>query len=257
LPKDFKVPVESGGEIVYTITSAALQELKPDFQDDERQAWRLDTLLSEDVFPAGAVLEAAGSDGVGIAMHRPESAEDPLPVIVLTRRSEIVAAIVKASNPFPDYHGQGGRLHRPGDPMPRLLTPLVKLRIASHAPANNAAPSVANLSLQIGDAPATKISAKLVASLPSSKVMGESGSERMRWDLRDLVKAAGGEKASLTKVVGDGEVEISAEQWGNAKLRPVLQENRRGELKFHWLDSDSNAIEEGAVRAVQLLQMQR
>lgn len=258
VPKDLSVPVESAGAVVHTITSSVLSEKDPDFKDEERQAWRLDTLLGETHFPKGSVLEAEGSDGVGISMHHPEAEDDPLPVIVLTRRGEVVAAIVKASDPFPDYHGQGGRLHRPGDPMPRLLTPLVKLRVLpAAAVATGGAPNMGNLSLKIGDNPPNKISAKLIASLPSSKVMGDSGNERTRWNLRDLVKAAGGEKASLTKVVGDGEAEISAEQWANAKLRPVLQENRRGELKFHWLDSESNALEEGSIRAVQLLQMQR
>jgi hypothetical protein len=258
VPKDLSVPVESAGEVVYTLTTAILEERKPDFKDEERQAWRLDLLLGEKLFPKGSLLEAEGADGVGISMHRPEKEDDPLPVVVLTRRSEVVAAIVKASNPFPDYHGQGGRLHRPGDPMPRLLTPVVKLRVLlGTASAPESSPNVGNLRLQIGDNPPNKISAKLIASLPSSKVMGDSGGERTRWNLRDLVKAAGGEKAALTKVVGDGEVEISAEQWADAKLRPVLQENRRGELKFHWLDKKSNALEEGSIRAVELLQMKR
>lgn len=258
LPTELAIPVERGGEVVLTIRAETLKKRSADFQDEERQAWRLDKLLDESKFPKGAVLEAEGSDGVGISMHRPENDQSPLPVLMLTRRSEVVAAIVKASDPFPNYHGQGGRLHRPGDPMPRLLTPVTRLRISvGSGAATNQSPNMGSLNLQIGDALLTKISAKLIAELPSSKVMGDSGGERTRWNLRDLVKAAGGEEAVLVKVVGDGEAEISAEHWKNSALRPVLQENRRGELKFYWLDSESNAQEEGSVRSVRLLQMQR
>ena len=258
LPKGLSIPVELGSAVVFTITSEMLEKRKPDFKDDERQAWRLDKLLDESVFPPGSVLEASGSDGVGISMHRPASDDEPLPVVVLTRRAEVVAAIVKASDPFPDYHGQGGRLHRPGDPLPRLLTSLVRLRVSPSASgAATDAPTMETLKLQVGDSPATTISAELIAKLPSSKVMGDSGGERTRWDLRDLVKASAGEAASLVKVVGASEVEITAEQWKNAALRPVLQDNRRGELKFQWLDKESAASPDGSVRSVRLLQIQR
>ena len=258
LPSDLAIPVELANKVVFTIKAEMLNDRKPDFKDDERQAWRLDKILDEKVFPPGSVLEASGSDGVGISMHRPKSDDEPLPVIVLTRRAEVVAAIVKASDPFPDYHGQGGRLHRPGDPLPRLLTSLVRLRVSpsgSGAPAE--VPTIETLQFQVGESPPVTLSAELIAALPSSKVMGDAGGERTRWDLRDVVKASAGEDAILVKVVGDSELAISAEQWKNAAHRPVLQENRRGELKFHWLDKDSGDDPDASVRSVRLLHMKR
>jgi hypothetical protein len=49
-------------------------------------------------------------------------------VLYLTRRGEMAAAVIDSADPFPDYHGQGGRLRRPGDPLPRVL-PVSELRI--------------------------------------------------------------------------------------------------------------------------------
>jgi hypothetical protein len=258
VPSDLAIPVELDGAVVMTIRAEMLEARKPDFEDTERKAWRLDKILDAKTFPPGSILEASGSDGVGISMHRPKNEDEPLPVVALTRRGELVAAIVKASDPFPDYHGQGGRLHRPGDPLPRLLTNVVRLRVsAAGAKVETAIPTIKTLKLQIGDSPAVAISAELVEALPSSTVMGDSGGQRTRWNLRDLVKATAGESAVLTEVVGASESEIAEEQWKDADKRPVLQENRRGELKFQWVDGKSKASEEGSVRSVRLLKIRR
>ena len=96
VPEALSIPVELEGKVVFTITTEMLEARKPDFKDDERQAWRLDKLLDESVFPKGSVLEASGSDGVGISMNRPASDEEPLPVVVLTRRAEILSLAGRA-----------------------------------------------------------------------------------------------------------------------------------------------------------------
>ena len=47
-------------------------------------------------------------------------AKEPQPALLLTRRGDVVALLVDPADPFPSYHGQGRRLGRPGDPMPRI-----------------------------------------------------------------------------------------------------------------------------------------
>jgi hypothetical protein len=49
---------------------------------------------------------------------------------MLTRRGDIVALLVDPADPFPSYHGQGRRLGRPGDPMPRIAG-VKKIRVYS------------------------------------------------------------------------------------------------------------------------------
>jgi hypothetical protein len=49
-------------------------------------------------------------------------------VLFLTRRGEVMVAAVDPKDPFPRYHGQGGRLRRGGDPMPRVA-PVARLAV--------------------------------------------------------------------------------------------------------------------------------
>lgn len=113
-----------------TITSATLAATKPDFVDPERRAWRVATLVPEAV--AGTVVEAAGPTGVAVkfALPTPDGLE---PVLYLTRRGDLVVAAVDPKDPFPKYHGQGGRLHRAGDTMPRV-SPVATLAITHATP---------------------------------------------------------------------------------------------------------------------------
>jgi hypothetical protein len=55
-----------------------------------------------------------------VVMRQPRTDKDPMPVLTQSRRGGIVAAMVSQSDPFPPYHGQGRRLARPGDPLPRI-----------------------------------------------------------------------------------------------------------------------------------------
>ena len=41
---------------------------------------------------------------------------------------EVIVSAIDPKDPFPRYHGQGGRLHRAGDSMPRVV-PVAKLAI--------------------------------------------------------------------------------------------------------------------------------
>jgi len=42
------------------------------------------------------------------------------PVLFLTRRGEVNVEAVDPKDPFPHYHGKGGRLHRVGDSLPHV-----------------------------------------------------------------------------------------------------------------------------------------
>ena len=129
LPVGLSIPVEVDGAAAPPVTTATLSAQTPDFADDERRAWRLSAILP--AYVAGATVEAVGRDGVSMAMPRPATLEEPQPVLFVTRRGDVVAMVVDPNDPFPDFHGQGGRLRRPGDLTTRV-TPIVKLRVHSH-----------------------------------------------------------------------------------------------------------------------------
>jgi hypothetical protein len=132
IPQALNIPVEVDGVAAAPITRATLDGVKPDFADAERRAWRLTRIVPG--FAGDAVLEAVGRDGVAITMRRPASSDEPQPVLFFTRRGEVVATQVRPEDPFPQFHGQGGRLRRPGDTTPRI-SPVVALRVQSQGAA--------------------------------------------------------------------------------------------------------------------------
>lgn len=126
IPAELHIPVEVDGAPGDAITRQTLAKVEPDFADDERRAWRLSRVLPQ--YGQGASVEAVGRDGVSMTMPRPPTLDEPQPVLFVTRRGDVVATTVKPEDPFPDFHGQGGRLRRPGDLTTRV-SPIVKLRI--------------------------------------------------------------------------------------------------------------------------------
>ena len=131
IPAGVTIAVELDGSARPPITSDTLQSVKPDFNDEERRAWLMTTLIA-DASPPGTVIEASTSNGVSVKIAHPTS--DGLePVLFLDRRGQLVATAVDPKEPFPRFHGKGGRLHRAGDSMPRVA-PVTKLAITRPKP---------------------------------------------------------------------------------------------------------------------------
>src|SRR5678815_3694129 len=119
IPAALSIPVTVDGAAAPAITAQSLSATKPDFEDAERRAWKLTTLLPAFTGP-GAAVEARAPTGISVRLELPADAHALEPVLFLTRRGDIVVSVLDPANPFPDYHGQGGQLRRPGDPLPRL-----------------------------------------------------------------------------------------------------------------------------------------
>jgi hypothetical protein len=107
------------------ITTAVLKETKPDFADAEHRAWRIATLVA--AAGVGSTIEASSSQGVAVKFMSP-TPEGFEPVLFLTRRGDIIVTAIDPKDPFPRFHGQGSRLRRPGDTMPRV-TSVTKLTV--------------------------------------------------------------------------------------------------------------------------------
>jgi hypothetical protein len=129
VPADLRIEVTLDGAPVEPLTAATLNAATPDFVDEDRRAWKLGTLLPALAKP-GASVEAVGRDGVGVRMPRGDTPGAAEPVLMLTRRGDMVATAVTPDDPFPDFHGEGGRLRRPGDPRPRV-SPIIALRVST------------------------------------------------------------------------------------------------------------------------------
>ena len=129
VPADLAISVEVDGAAKPAITRQTLDATKPDFVDVEHRIWLIPTLVP-DTAP-GSVVEATSPSGVSIKLAHP-TPDGFEPALFLSRRGEVKVAAIDPKDPFPKWHGQGGRVHRAGDSLPHV-GPVAKLAI-SRAP---------------------------------------------------------------------------------------------------------------------------
>lgn len=130
IPAELEIAVTVDGAPRAAITAATLRDARPDYADEERKAWKIPSLVTE-AGPPG-VVEATSPAGVSVKFAHP-TPDGLEPVLYLTRRGEVIVAALDPKDPFPRYHGQGGRLHRAGDQMPRV-GPVSRLDITRTRP---------------------------------------------------------------------------------------------------------------------------
>jgi hypothetical protein len=131
VPVGLSIAVEIDGAANAAITTETLKTAKPDFVDVDRRAWLIPTLVAA-ASPAGTIVEASTPSGVSVKFAHPTT-DGFEPVLFLTRRGEVIVSAIDPKDPFPRYHGQGGRLHRAGDSLPRVA-PVTKLSITHPKP---------------------------------------------------------------------------------------------------------------------------
>lgn len=128
VPAGLRIPVVIEGVDAPPIDAARLAALPPDFADADRRAWRLTTVVPAFDRPGRAIY--ADGDGLSLRLERPATPTALAPVLFLTRRGDVVVTLLDPATPFPDFHGQGGRLRRPGDPQPHV-SPVTALRVVA------------------------------------------------------------------------------------------------------------------------------
>lgn len=125
VPADLVIRVEVDGVPKPAITRQTLDATKPDFVDVEHRIWLVPTLVPDAV--PGAMVEATAPSGMSIKLAHP-SPDGFEPALFLSRRGEVKVAAIDPKEPFPKWHGQGGRVHRAGDALPHV-GPVAKLAI--------------------------------------------------------------------------------------------------------------------------------
>jgi hypothetical protein len=243
---ELRIQVEIDGAVKSSIDAARLASLKPDYQDEERRAWRLATVLGSSVDRPGAVIAVTGEKGLTLVVHPPKSKDDPTPVFALTRRGEAVVAMVAQDEPFPPYHGRGGRLNRPGDPLPRISgVTHVKVYVEADARAPEPAPSI---EVTVAGSPAGTWTAEELSKVPR---FGDAG-DREIWSLRDATRVLVGPKARVVALVGDGKrVTVDAQAWADRSRTPILKLNRGHAFKFLWLPEKDGAPELKGIQKIE------
>jgi hypothetical protein len=120
VPDQVRIEVTVRGKPSAPIDAARLRATPPDFADSERRAWKLATLVGPEQAPPSTEFLVTGAPAAGLLLTQPAGSDEPQPVLMLNRRGELIATLVSPSAPFPPFHGEGGRLHRPGDATPHI-----------------------------------------------------------------------------------------------------------------------------------------
>ena len=126
VPAGLSIAVDVDGQGRAPITADTLNTVKPDFVDVEHRVWLIPTLVAEASVP-GAAVEATAPSGMSVRLGHPMP-DGYEPALFLSRRGEIKVGAIDPKDPFPRWHGQGGRLHRAGDSLPHV-GPVAKLAI--------------------------------------------------------------------------------------------------------------------------------
>ncbi|HTR55580.1 MAG TPA: hypothetical protein VMJ10_33110 [Kofleriaceae bacterium] len=128
VPADVQIAVDVNGQGRPPITTATLDSAKPDFEDIEHRVWLIATLVPEAARSSSAIA-ATSPTGMSMTLGRP-APDGYEPALFLSRRGELKVAAIDPKDPFPKWHGQGGRLRRPGDALPHV-SPVAKLSITT------------------------------------------------------------------------------------------------------------------------------
>src|SRR5438552_2173716 len=90
------------------------------------------------------------------------------------------------------------------------------------------------------------------------QISGDSGEgQRDGWSLRDVVATLVDAKARVLEISGEGggKMTIDPATWKDAGKQPILRQNRRGILKFYWVDAQGRPLEGDGLRGVHELKI--
>lgn len=119
IPPDLRIPLVLDGAAAGAIDASRLEAKRADFRDEERHAWRLDNLLATELRTGRARISGVQAAGASLVVELP--AKEHVPVLLVNRRGNALLTIVDPQDPFPRFHGEGGRLARPGQPHPQVI----------------------------------------------------------------------------------------------------------------------------------------
>ena len=168
------------------------------------------------------VIAAVADQGVSLELRPTGAPTDPTPVLELNRRGEVVVTMMSPDEPFPEFHGKGGRLNRPGDPAPRVMSP-TKLRVSVAGPSAATSSTVGTGGNggegkgggEKASATAQPLKVVITGGTPTTWApdafapvkrftIHSDGSDKDAWSLRDLVHQLVGPKARVLGAV-DGD----------------------------------------------------
>ncbi len=93
--------------------------------------------------------------------------------------------------------------------------------------------------------------------LPRLAVRTRKNDIRPAWSLRQVLELHDADSAGRIETDRGKSLDIACVDWSNTAITPVLQLNRRGQLKFYWVDANLDKLDKGVLVGVRAIQTRR
>lgn len=121
IPTDLSIKVTVDGEERPPITQATLLATPPDWSDkDQRRAWRVARLTGVEESLDRSFAITGTTHNITVEFPAKSNANALVPALTLSQRGTMVVEFLDPADPFPRFHGEGGRLGRSPESEPRV-----------------------------------------------------------------------------------------------------------------------------------------
>jgi hypothetical protein len=121
IPANLSIAVTIDGTAKAPITKDTLTTMPPDWSDpQQRRAWKISRLVGVEDSPQISFAVTGTSSNITIELPAVQTENPLVPCLVVSQRGTIVAEYVDPKDPFPRFHGEGGRLGRSPESEPRV-----------------------------------------------------------------------------------------------------------------------------------------
>ncbi len=133
LPANLTIAVTVDGTERPPITRDTLATVAPDWADNQRKAWRIAHLVGAPETPDTLFAITGQTNHVTVEFPAVSKENTLVPALLLSQRGQLVAEFVDPKDPFPRFHGEGGRLGRSPESEPRVPG-VIKIEVHHRAP---------------------------------------------------------------------------------------------------------------------------
>ena len=121
IPADLKITVVVDGQEKPPITHDMLVAMPPEWADaQQRMAWRVAKLVGVDEATDRWFAITGTSNNITVEFPAKSDANVLVPALTLSQRGAMMLELVDPKDPFPRFHGEGGRLGRSPESEPRV-----------------------------------------------------------------------------------------------------------------------------------------
>jgi hypothetical protein len=253
LPDIIPVELLQNGSRLGSLDREFLGRTPPDLVQGSTRAWRLRRLIPSAALDRDTSVIVEDGQGLRFVLSTPRDlAEGRQPVVALDGRGQLRPLLAADGDLLALLEGRDGKREEHSTDLARDRRPARIILIAA-GDDDAVARSPVSISAMVDDQPAVAWTRRELAAVRQLDVVPSDGEgHRTAWSLRDLAHDLVGDEARVVAVVGehDERYTVRPDDWEDASRIPILRLNRRGHVKFEWVNRDLSPAEAERLREV-------